>query len=551
MSQAGPQQGEPRNPLLDAIMSVVNDGQNASIIRPVLERANKELANLRVEVSETVEGLQPRIREACTAQIQQVNQAFTLYEGGLTTISSHFADGQTYTLVRGGEIVRRASFQLNDGLFNLRNQALVAMGPTDIPDYNFIHQLYEKVKSGEIERDGNFFHAVDRARRLAQVAMGQVARQPASPERELVRNAYQQNVGACDLLLQFVKEGRPELLEKGIEDFRQSLVAIRDLIPQMQMRLRTAGPTSSPMANFVLSLAVELASGAIPDQVLRDALGQLKANFEDLKRQFEGMARGHIDSVLVQEEAERMREALALEEEAIDTFYRFFEIREGLLLGQASNALIEAIKQLDTAQKAFMEIADREGKTLCVRCSHYNERDRRTCEKCGAKLLQPAETGVMSTLEFSEQLSEAQGASDEIPVGENIERIFMAVNQVAENEISLEQFASELAWMEGVVEHYAASVGTRPLTKTDSVAVDQREHYEHISALNQEADAKFEQAVAYFREGLSRYRTFLEDQDKNHLLEGTRSVWEANKRLHEVQTMTASLRESGSPQDAG
>ena len=544
MAQAGPKPGEPRNPILDAIMEVVNEGRDAAILRPVLDRAREELTALREEVGETVQGLQPKVREACMAQIEQVGQAMTLYEGGLTTLEQHFTDGETYTLVRGGELVRRASFLLNDGLFNLRNQALVAMGPTDIPDYNFVHHLYEKVKSGEIERDGNFFNAVDRAQKMASVALNQVSSQPASAERDMVANAYRRNVEACNLLLQYVKEGRPELLEKGIEDFRDTLTQVRDLIPQMQMRMRSAGPTANPMANFVINLAVELAAGNIPDHVLREALEQLKANFENLKRQFESVARGHIDSVLLQEEAAKVREALDLEQAAIDSYERFFESREGLLLGQGSNQLVDAIARLDAAQKAFTEIADREGKILCVRCSHYNERDRGTCGKCGAKLLQPAETSVMSTMEVSEQLSSARGGDENIPVGENIERIFAAVNQVAENEISLEDFEAELAWMEGVVEHYASSVGAKPQIKPDTVPADQREQAEEVSAINQQVDAQFREAVEYFREGLARYRRFLDDQEKDHLVEGTRSVWEANKRLHAVQQMTAPLRDA-------
>lgn len=543
MAQAQPS-GEPRNPILDAIMEVVNEGRDASVLRPVLQRASEELIALRAEVDETVQGLQPKVREACTSQIQQVSQAMTLYGGGLTTIEQHFTDRETYTLVRGGELVRRASFLLNDGLFNLRNQALVAMGPTDIPDYNFIHHLYEKVKSGEIERDGNFFNAVDRAQKMARIASNQVSSQPASPERDLVRDAYQRNVSACDMMLVYVKEGRSELLEKGIEDFRESLTHIRDLIPQMQMRMRTAGPTPNPIANFLINLTVEFAAGNIPEQFLRDALDQLKANYETLKRQFESVARGHIDSVLIQEEADKVRAALALEEAAIDSYERFFEVREGLLLGQASNQLVEAMTQLDAAQKAFTDIADREGKILCVRCSHYNERDRGICGKCGAKLLQAVETSVMSTMEVSEQLSSARGDDQNIPVGENIERIFAAVNRVAENELTLEEFEAELAWMESVVDHYASTVGAQPPVKTDSLSADQREQAAEVSAINEQVDAQFREAVEYFREGLARYRCFLDDQEKDHLVEGTRSVWEANKRLYAVQQLSAPLREA-------
>jgi hypothetical protein len=255
--------------------------------------------------------------------------------------------------------------------------------------------------------------------------------------------------------------------------------------------------------------------------------------------------------VLIQEEAQKVREALDLEAEAIDEFDRFFEVREGLMLGDACNALVDAMKRLDDAQKAFQEIADREGKILCLRCSHYNERDRRTCDKCGAMLLQAAETGVMSTMVVSEEQTSAPSGDENIPVGENVQRIFLAVNQVAENEISLEQFEAEVEWMDGVVEHYASTVGARPQVKTDTLPAGQREQYEELSALSEQADAEFREAVEYFRDGLNRYRQFLGDQVKDYLVEGTRSIWEANKKLYYVQQMTAELRERAASTQAG
>jgi hypothetical protein len=532
-------------------MAVINDGKDAAILHPVLERARAELDALREEVDGTIAGLAPGVREACGIQIGQVHQAMALYEGGLQTIGEYFRDGQVSTLARGGEHVRRANFQLNDGLFNLRNQALLAIGPTDIPDYNFIHQLYEKVKTGEIPRDGNFANAVYRTQQQGLLALRQVGQQPASPDRDLMAAAYQRHVEACNMLMAYVKEGREELLEKGMNDLREALTGIRDMIPAMQMKLRTAGPTFSPMANFVINMAMEVAAGRVGDQALKDALDQLRGNFQQLKRQFEGLARGHIESVLIQEEAQKVREALDLEAEAIDEFDRFFEVREGLMLGDACNALVDAMKRLDDAQKAFQEIADREGKILCLRCSHYNERDRRTCDKCGAMLLQAAETGVMSTMVVSEEQTSAPSGDENIPVGENVQRIFLAVNQVAENEISLEQFEAEVEWMDGVVEHYASTVGARPQVKTDTLPAGQREQYEELSALSEQADAEFREAVEYFRDGLNRYRQFLGDQVKDYLVEGTRSIWEANKKLYYVQQMTAELRERAASTQAG
>lgn len=540
-----------RNPILDAIVAVLNEGKDASLIQKALEQGRSELGELKAELHGTIEGLEAHVRQAVAPQIQQTEDALGVYEGGLDLMHEFLQTRVSQTLMRGGEWVRRGNIQVNEALYSLRNGALVAMGPTDIPDFNFLHRLYTKVKKGDAPRDANFKMGVERLHENAVMAQRQATALPPSADRDLVLATYRRHVEGLDMLVRFIQNGDEGLLEKGMEEVRKGFEAIREMIPAMHMKQRTQGPTKSPVANFALHLAMELAAGQVSDGAFKDALDQLKGSYEATRREFEATARSHTDSVLLTEEAHKVREALEEEGAAIDMFYRFFDVREGLMLGAASTRLKEAVDRLNESYKTFMEIAEREGKTLCFKCHHYNERDRRTCEKCGAMLIQQAETSVQST--FAVQVGADEGlpspeSEQQVPLYENIARIFDAVNKVTDGQITLEEFQAEIDWMESMVETHANAYTSRPVVKADTVPGEQREAFDELSAATEKAEQDFQEAVAQMREGVSQFRQYMEDGEKDHLVEGTRAVWVANGKLHEVQVAMAPLKDKAMSQ---
>lgn len=530
------------NPVLAAIVGVIEGKQDPKTLDAIVNQAREELAALRPDIQRTISGLDSNVRESCAVQIGQLSQAFGLYEAGLDSIKRYLSDGQMNALTWGGEQVRRAEIQLNESLSRLRGAALLAMGPTDMPDYNLIHQLYERHKQGE-PREGNFAAAIERMGQRAADALAQAQAQPVSDERDILAGAYQVHIEAIDTLRAYVREGREELLEKGMQETRSAMTAIRDLLPAIQMKMRCSGPTHAPMVNFVVNMASEVAAGTVGFAALQSALDQLKSHFEDSKTRFERIVRGPIESVLMREETGKIQEILTQQAAAIDLLYRFLRTQDVQLLGDGCQRLVEAQQRMEEAQKTFNDIAAREGKTLCIRCSHYNERDRRTCEKCGAVLLQASETAPTSTLNLSDDGS-PRTAEEAVPVGENVQRIFSAVNQVVEGTIDLEQFSREVDWLEGVVEHYASKMGPRP-PKVDpkTLPENEREAYRVLSPIADEVEAAFHDAVAFFREGLARYRQYAQDKDKDNLMEGTRSIWEGNKKLNLIQALNAEVQQ--------
>jgi len=532
-----------RNPILEAIVKVVEHGESPAALQELVSRARAEMAVLRQEVQSNFDGLDAHVQSACANDFEQVNLSLNVYEDGLVLIELFFQDNNINTLTRGGESVRRGNHLVNEMLLNFRNNALAAMGPTNIPDYNLLHSHYLRVQRGEA-RDRGFANLVDRFWNQCGIAGEEVFGQPPSEVRDTLLALYRRHFEALKLLKKYVEEGREELLEKGMVDVRETFTELRDTLPQMQMKLRSGVPTRMPVVNFVINMAVEVAGGRMGDKVLQDALEQLRDLYNSMNRQFESVARGHIDSVLISEEAQKVRAAFEEMSTAIGYLDRYFDERRAELLLAGSNALVAAADQLHRSYETFQEIADREGKTLCVKCSHYNEKSRRTCEKCGAMLLQAAETGVASTFQYQvgDAPAEGAGGDGEIPMPDNVRRIFEAVNKVAEAEISLEDFATEIAWLEGVVEEHSHAY-TRPVINIDTVPAEKKEEVRRLMALNLEAERELQEGADSFRRGLALYRQFIDDANKDNLTEGTRIIWEGARLLHSVQQKMAPLKE--------
>lgn len=531
-----------RNPILVAVVGVLEQGWDPSILRDVVERSRTELVSLWDEVEATAAGLAPSVQSASAPQVAAIAQAIAVYGNGLALIEQYLGDGQAITLSRGAEFVRRASIQLDQGLADLRNAALAAMGPSDMPDYNALHRVYARHVELGVDADDVMARAVERMSDQADTSISQAQELPASPERETLLTHYKNHLRACQVLLGHVKAGRLDLLERAMRDLEQALLAVRDAIPRIRMSLRTASPTRSPMVNYVIAMVGDLVRGNVTDQALRDALDQLDASFQVTRRQFEGIASSYSGSATMQEEAERVLEAFALEETAIQQLYTFFESRDGVLLGDSCRKLEDAMRQLDTSQASFMALAEREGKIPCMRCGVYNEGDHRRCSSCGGALIQSSESLPSSTFQFVEHPDAARVATD-APVGENVGILLVAVNRVAEGAISPEEFEREITRFEGTLEAHANPPRNYPLVQVESLPADQRARYEQALDACVRADDEFREGLDQLRLGLQLYRAFLADPQTIHLEEGTRHIWEGNGKMHEVQQISRTVRE--------
>ncbi len=539
---------KPKFLLLETIMDVIEEKATEEQLRTVLEESKKSLETIKQEFEEDLADLEDRVKEGARDEIQMVYKFFDDWENAFKAIEEYFKTRQKFDLIRAGEMVKRSSEGINFAFENYVNQVLKVMGPTDIPHLNL---LIEAVR--EVEEDGVPTHKLSKVIAdeyiMAEGAIRELEFERKHfqfTEQELLIKAYKELQEALTKIGFFIKEGNKDLLREGIEGCKEAYPKIKQLIPMVNYKRMIQKPTKSPAANLLLNMAIGLKKGTINEQMFIDALKDVEDDFNMAKRRFEALSRQEVEADYIKEELNKALKGLELFENAINDYYAFLDEREGLLLDQAEWELKDAVEILYKAMQFFDDLAEREGKIPCAKCGKYNLPDRKTCQYCGAIL--PKAAGMMVTSTFNVQVGEKTidlGEEEAIP--ENLEIMFNAVNQVAEGEISLEEFENTINWLHGIMEtHKSAGLAPLPKINLEKLSPEEREKEEKNLKALEEAKALFEEAYRDWEEGLDYFREFIEVGDKNLLINGVKVMWEGNKKLNKVKEITKQFLPEGS-----
>lgn len=534
--------------ILDICLDVLEGRKGKEELREAMEMARQDLVMMQQDFEDTVAEQPQNIQQACQKEIDYTNENFSAYHQAFDTIEVYFKTGDIFDIVRGAEKVRGASAALNNGFMDFRNRALVAMGPTDIPILNLVLDTYKKLEEASQEEKPAFTEklltVISREHLAAQRVLIDFKRAPAGsmlPEEELLKSAYEEHQSACVLIRENLMTFNQENLDKGIEMYQNAATRIRDLIPAANVKRLTQMPTISPQANLVINLGKMLLGENSREEMFLDALKTLEESFNDTKMQFDAIKRSPADSVLVREEMENAVKAIAAYENALNDFYRFVEVREAILLAQASSKLEEAVKLMNQSGEAFMSIAEREGKVPCIRCSHFNPPERKTCEKCGAVLPVPAESQPARTFEMGEQ-DEVQQQSEEIVLTENIHRLFDAVNKVSEGQIPVEEFQQVVDWMEEIVNIHKTAYGPLPPVNIENIKPDLQDPAKKVKEMIEEANEVFKEGADDIITGIGFFRQYISNGDKNNLVAGVQIIWQGVGKLQIVQKATGLIK---------
>lgn len=533
---------KPKFLLLEAIMDLIDGKIGQEELEEALERSRQSLEEVRSDFEEDLADLEDRVKEGARDEISMVQKFFGDWENAFHAIEEYFHTQQKFDLIRAGEMVKRCSEGMNFALENYKNQVMLVMGPTDIPNLNMLIATVNEVKDGAPK---------DKLKKITAdefiIADGAIKELEFErkyyqyTEQELLIKAYKELQDAMSKIGHFIVDDDEEMLEKGLEECQHVYPKIKELIPLVNYKRMIQAPTPSPSANLLLNMAAALKKGTINEGMFIEALKESEDEFNLVKTRFEALARHEIDSPHVEEEVEKALEALDLYERAINDYYVFLDNREGLYLDQAEWELKEAAEALHKSLKFFDDLAEKEGKTPCVKCGHYNLPDRKTCEKCGAIL--PKSAGVTAASTINVQVgAKTLSLADEEPLPENLERMFTAVNQIAEGEISPEEFEETINWLQGVMETHKAA-GFAPLPKVDleKMEPEKREKEKKLLEEMKEVKQLFEEAYRDWEEGLDYFREYLHVGDQNLLIEGVKIMYEGNKKLNEVKNRTRYL----------
>lgn len=535
-------QEAPKFLLLEAIMDVIDEKIVKEELKKRLEESKVSLAEIRKEFETNLNGLDNKVKQGTERQIQAVQKLFEDWENAFLAIEEYFRTGQKFDLIRAGEMVKRCSEVMNMALDDFQKRTFQVMGPTDIPNLNLLLHTCKEAENGAPLEKLKFITATEFMIADGAIKELEIERNVLKfMEQELLIKAYKELQHAIEKIGHFIKDGKKDMLKNGIEECKVVYPKIKELIALVNYRRMTLKPTSSPDANLLLNMADAFKRGEIMEEMFIQTLKDVEQKFEQMGMKFKALMQQETDSVLVKEEMQKAQEGLNLFNEAVASYYNFLDNREGLFLDQAEWQLKEGVEILEKSMKIFEDISEREGKTPCIRCGTYNQPDRKTCVKCGAILPKAADVGSAST--FDVQVGETSLSLDQdIPLPENLEILFTAVNQIADGVISIEEFEDTVeGFYELMEQNKTAGFAPIPQINPDNLKADEKETAKNLLETLKEAKSLFEEGYRDFEEGIDYFREYMDVGEKNLLVKGVQVIWDGNKKFHKMDSITKEL----------
>lgn len=485
-----------------------------------LEDSRPDLEQHRIGFEGAVADLTEGQREHCQ---ELIDFCFTLLDGiaqAVDQAAEAVKSEDRNSVFIAGDTIARSSFQLNQAFAELRNQALLALGPTEIPNFNLL--ISRKDDFLEEPDDNNatlFMEAIDVERVVVYHALEDLAEETRIPEVETLINAFRDHMACLNKLAEtLTDEGEEGDYESLFLQLGVSFPELQKLVPMVQMKLRGEGETKFPDLNGLLKLMDDVAEGNIGDAPLLDAVEAIEESFSKSRDQLEE-AEGALDSALANDEVGAAVETFEEFEDAVEAIYKFLEQRDTDWLLEARGCILEFAKRYSAHQQRLKEIEEQQGQLLCPMCSTSNDSSRTRCSKCGGPLPQNIAAATTTTFESKEKTGLEKEESGPL-ITANIEKLYLAVNGVSGGTLGHEEFLSAVDQFENTLETNVGSLPAEP-----EVGDEQKQQ-----ALDKVYDA-FEQGVETLREALDMMRRYPSTEDEESLAAAVRMVDEGAKLI--------------------
>lgn len=486
-----------------------------------VEESRPALEMHRNEFSRVVSELNPQQGEACQELISFVMFLLDDMTAALDRIVEAVKAEDRNTVFVAGDAVARNSFQLNQALVQFRNHALLALGPSDIPNLNLLLQRRDEFMEEPSDQTVALFQeAIDAERILTYHTLSDLGKEPKLPEVLALINSFKAHMASLNKLAEALEaDGDEADYEELLEPLEKSFSELRELVPVVQMKLRTTGKTDFPDLNYLLTLIDDLAEGNIGDSPVIEALEAVDESFTKSK-ELMAQAAGSLESTLANDEVNAILESFEEFEEGMEAIYNFFEQRDQDWLIEGRGCLLDFAKRFSGHQKRLKEIEEQQGQVLCPMCSTPNEVSRTRCSNCGGPLPQNVAAATTSTFETQEKSGLESPGDSGVFITANLAKLYTAVNGVADGSIDHQGFLDEVARFESVLE---ANVGQ--LLVEPEAASEQEQ-----AAISKLYDS-FEEAIEKLRNALELMKTFPTSGDEEVLAEAVRKVDEGSRLL--------------------
>lgn len=485
-----------------------------------LDLARPDMLAHRQGFQEVVEEMTEPQREHCGELNRHIFALIDMILASLDEVAEGLKTQDRGLVFGAGDIIARNSAELNRAFIEVRNMALTALGPTEIPNWNLLLAR----RDDYLENPGDparklWMEAIDSERILVLEALGDLRKEQNLPEVETLINCFRGHLTALNSLAEVLEADGPDGdYDEIFEELEKGFLELKDLVPLVGMKLRIQGDTDYPDLNYLIKMMEDVAQGNIADGPLLDALESVDEIFGKSREEFQKVA-GQMDSARANDEIDAILETYEHFDDAMEAIYNFLEQRDRAWLVEGKGCLLEFAKLYAQHHKQLREVEEQQGKVLCPMCSTPNESTRTRCANCGGPLPQNVAAATTSTFETVEKTESADAGGAFVTA--NIEKLYIAINQVAAGETGHEEFLEAVGRFEQQVE---ANVGNLPAEPelSDPSKQDQVEKV---------YDA-FESGVEKLRDAIDLLRSFPEKNDQEVLAQAVLLVDEGAKLVH-------------------
>ncbi len=316
------------------------------------EDSKPDLLEHREGFQQVVSDLNEAQREHCADLISFCFDMIDQMEEALAQATEGVEKDDRNRVFIAGDTIARSSFQLNQAFQEFRNQALLALGPTDIPNLNLLLQRRDDYLDDPSDNHTLLFReAIDAERIVVYHAIEALEKEPDLSEVRALLNAFRDHMTALnDLFESLESEVEAAEYEPLFAELEKSFSELQELVPAVQMKLRTLGETDYPDLNLLLNLMEDVAQGNISDGPLLDALEAVDESFSASKEKL-AEAEGTLDSALGNDEISAVLETYEEFDNGMEALYRFLDERDRAWLVEAKGCLLEFAKRFSDHQK--------------------------------------------------------------------------------------------------------------------------------------------------------------------------------------------------------
>ena len=319
---------------------------------------------------------------------------------------------------------------------------------------------------------------------------------------------------------------------------------------EMEVSAAKAGPTGIPSTNVMLDYLNGYLADMIPGEIVASVMDDYADLMDRYAENFENSASRPTDSALVQEEIPRTLDALDEHFAVIEDMSESI----GELDKEKAKEWMERLKStaepLEESAQVYATAAQHEHNIACPGCARSNPPENRHCEACGEVLPRPEDTGALQSSTFSVLAGPTLEENQQMPMTENVARLFQACDDVNDGVITPQEFSAEIQRAALGLKEFAEE-----LDGVAAIAMDEEnftpEQWEtwqtHHMPYLEDIAATYVGGLKEAEEGLQSMEEFLSDPNDEHLVEGIRLVWQGLSAVHRgrlsMETYTKMLQD--------